>query len=150
MKNLSNSLHYAVELLSVMETITKDSEDSRPIPLREVVQLNESLPLHFLEQIARKLRIAGILKVVRGPTGGYIISRPCSEITIGQLLGAEIERKKQSAEAKEIPPFKVSKFLEKSYEAQFKVFKCMALTDIEGFGNSKIRRKSNAKSHATT
>jgi Rrf2 family cysteine metabolism transcriptional repressor len=37
----------------------------------EVAADNLSLSRSFLEQVARKLRIAGVVKSVRGPNGGY-------------------------------------------------------------------------------
>lgn len=42
-----------------------------------------SLSSHFLEQVARKLRQAGIIKSVRGPGGGYeLLINP----SVGQIL----------------------------------------------------------------
>lgn len=38
------------------------------------------LKLEFLFKIARKLRIAGYIKAVRGPGGGYLAARDLSEI----------------------------------------------------------------------
>jgi len=44
-----------------------------------------SLSTHFLEQVARKLRQAGILRSVRGPGGGYELE---STPTVGAILDA--------------------------------------------------------------
>lgn len=46
---------------------------------------NLNLSVHFLEQVARKLRQAGIVKSVRGPGGGYELS---SDPSIGAVLDA--------------------------------------------------------------
>jgi len=37
----------------------------------DVISKNLRVPKSFLEQIAREMRIAGILKSIRGPNGGY-------------------------------------------------------------------------------
>lgn len=44
-----------------------------------------TIDLHFLEQIARKLRMAGILKSIRGPGGGYEIG---TVVLSGEVLAA--------------------------------------------------------------
>lgn len=44
-----------------------------------------SLPLHYLEQVARKLRIAGIVESYRGPGGGY---RLFTDPTMHHILSA--------------------------------------------------------------
>lgn len=139
MRDLSNSLHYAVELLSIIESIGKAEKHSRPVSLREVVQINENMSLNFLEQIARKLRIAEILTVVRGPGGGYILDKSSDQISIGDLLDADILR--QTSDKKEIPPFKISKALEAVHAKHLSKFRGTVLTQIDGYGKVKIRRK---------
>ena len=43
----------------------------------DTVSQNISVPKSFLEQIARTLRIAGLIKATRGPSGGYeLIGQP--------------------------------------------------------------------------
>jgi Rrf2 family protein len=42
----------------------------------------------YIEQIFQKLKKAGIIKSVRGPTGGYYLSRRPEEITIGDVVRA--------------------------------------------------------------
>lgn len=44
-----------------------------------------SLSIHFLEQIACKLRRAGVLKSTKGPGGGYSVS---DDPSVGQVLYA--------------------------------------------------------------
>ena len=44
-----------------------------------------NIPITFLEQIARRLRISGILRSVRGPGGGYELS---DGVTVGSVLKA--------------------------------------------------------------
>ena len=40
----------------------------------------------YLEQIFGKLRRAGLLEGIRGPTGGYRLSKPADQITVMQIL----------------------------------------------------------------
>lgn len=42
----------------------------------------------YLEQIFGKLRRAGLIEGVRGPSGGYRLSRPAGEISVAQILEA--------------------------------------------------------------
>jgi Rrf2 family protein len=44
------------------------------------------VPEQYLEQIIGVLRREGLVKSVRGAQGGYMLSRPPDEITVGQLL----------------------------------------------------------------
>ncbi len=58
---------------------------------RDLIQLNElaeseKIPLKFLEQILIDLKQGGFLESVRGKYGGYRLSRPPSEIVIGQIV----------------------------------------------------------------
>jgi Rrf2 family iron-sulfur cluster assembly transcriptional regulator len=56
-----------------------------PVPLHLIAQRQE-LSLPFLEQIFNKLKKAGIVASVRGPKGGYIITRACNQVTVGDVL----------------------------------------------------------------
>lgn len=46
----------------------------------------EGLPLSYLEQLIAVLRRAGLVQAVRGAAGGYRLSRPPDQITVGQVL----------------------------------------------------------------
>jgi len=139
MQEISSSLHYAVEMFSIMSLLAGDEpEDTRkhqrrPISLREVVTLNSEMSINFLEQIARKLRIAGILEVVRGPGGGYLINKAFHDITIGEILDADILRNPNRAK-KKTPNFKTKDALQDIYLEQINKFRDTKLTNIEGFG----------------
>ncbi|MHA6260327.1 cysteine metabolism transcriptional regulator CymR [Sporosarcina sp. CAU 1771] len=56
-----------------------------PIPLRQIA-LEQSLSEAYLEQLIPPLRNNGIVKSVRGAHGGYMLSRPPSEITSGDVI----------------------------------------------------------------
>ena len=57
----------------------------QPVPLHLIAQ-RQDLSLPFLEQIFNKLKRAGIVASVRGPRGGYILTRPCNQVTVGDVL----------------------------------------------------------------
>lgn len=52
-----------------------------------VIEVSEKLGLsiHFIEQVARKLRVAGVIVSIRGPGGGYELVETA---TIGQVMTA--------------------------------------------------------------
>jgi Rrf2 family protein len=49
---------------------------------------SQKCSMHFLEQIFRNLRIAGVVNSVRGPGGGYKLSRNSTEISVKDVLEA--------------------------------------------------------------
>ncbi len=53
----------------------------------EIAKRN-NLPKKFLDTILLELRNEGILRSKKGPNGGYSLSRPASEIMIGQVVRA--------------------------------------------------------------
>ena len=57
----------------------------QPVPLHAIAQRQE-LSLPFLEQIFNKLKKSGVVTSVRGPKGGYVLTRPCNLITVGEVL----------------------------------------------------------------
>ena len=57
----------------------------QPVPLHAIAQ-RQDLSLPFLEQIFNKLKKSGVVASVRGPKGGYVHTRACNQITIGEVL----------------------------------------------------------------
>jgi len=58
-----------------------------PVTLADISQC-QGISLSYLEQLFAKLRKSGLVKGVRGPGGGYRLSRPASEISIGDIIRA--------------------------------------------------------------
>ena len=56
-----------------------------PVRLQEISN-RQSISLHYLEQLFRKLRTGQVVKSVRGPGGGYILARHKDEISICDIL----------------------------------------------------------------
>lgn len=60
-------------------------EGSGPVSLRTIAE-RQGLSEHYLEQLAAPLRRAGIIAAVRGAQGGYMLARPASQITVGDII----------------------------------------------------------------
>ena len=56
-----------------------------PVSLRETAQ-RQGISLKYLEQIATELSKSGFLQSVRGAQGGYLLARPASEISAGDIM----------------------------------------------------------------
>ncbi len=61
------------------------NEGAGPISLRTIAE-RQGLSEHYLEQLAAPLRRAGIITAVRGAQGGYMLARPASQITVGDVI----------------------------------------------------------------
>ncbi len=57
----------------------------KPISLQEVA-VRQNIALNYLEQIFTKLRRNNIVKSIKGPGGGYILSKNVNEITISEII----------------------------------------------------------------
>jgi Rrf2 family transcriptional regulator, iron-sulfur cluster assembly transcription factor len=78
---LSTKGRYAV---MAMVDLAKHSEGS-PIALAEIAERQE-ISLSYLEQLFAKLRVAGLVKSVRGPGGGYLLGHPADETRIADVI----------------------------------------------------------------
>jgi Rrf2 family protein len=56
-----------------------------PITIKEISK-RQDLSVSYLEQILNTLRKADVIKSVKGPGGGYILSREPGNISIGAIL----------------------------------------------------------------
>lgn len=48
----------------------------------------QSISISYLEQLIAKLKKAGIVNSTRGAKGGYVLSKPPEDISVGQVLRA--------------------------------------------------------------
>lgn len=83
MLKLSNKGLYGVKALY---ELAKNYGDS-PINIKEISK-RHGMPVQFLEQVLHQLKLKGLVKSRRGVNGGYILSRPPEEITIGDIVRA--------------------------------------------------------------
>lgn len=58
-----------------------------PISLRDIAS-QQQLAEKYLEQLLTALRKAGLVQTVRGAQGGYLLSAPPDQISVGQVLVA--------------------------------------------------------------
>ena len=56
-----------------------------PVQSKEITE-RQGIPHRYLEQVMQRLVRVGILKGVRGPRGGYMMARPTSEVTVGDIV----------------------------------------------------------------
>jgi Rrf2 family protein len=58
-----------------------------PVALKTIAR-EEHIPPRYLEQLMNRMRRSGILRSSRGPGGGYVLTRPPSDITLGEIISA--------------------------------------------------------------
>lgn len=58
-----------------------------PVHVRRVGE-RQQIPHAFLEQIFQRLRRAGLVRGKRGPGGGFLLTRPPSEISLREVVEA--------------------------------------------------------------
>ncbi|MFN5744773.1 MAG: Rrf2 family transcriptional regulator [Methylococcaceae bacterium] len=61
--------------------------EKRPVTLTDIAKRQE-ISLSYLEQLFSRLRRSGMVEGVRGPGGGYQLSRGTHEITIAEIISA--------------------------------------------------------------
>ncbi|OCG49696.1 Fe-S cluster assembly transcriptional regulator IscR [Gilliamella sp. Choc5-1] len=65
--------------------------DSGPVSLADISERQE-ISLSYLEQLFARLRKNGLVQSVRGPGGGYILSRSMDQIAISSIIKAVDEK----------------------------------------------------------
>ena len=58
-----------------------------PVKISEIA-VNQSIEMNYLEQLFRKLRIAGLVKSSRGRNGGYVLAMDASLISVKDVMFA--------------------------------------------------------------
>jgi len=86
---LTSKGRYAVQALADLA----DNDAQKPTNLTEI-SLRQGISISFLEQIFLQLKNKNLVKSLRGPTGGYILSRPSGKITISNIINAVDEKVK--------------------------------------------------------
>jgi Rrf2 family iron-sulfur cluster assembly transcriptional regulator len=88
---LGTKARYAV--MAMVELSACGSE--RPVTLAQLAESQE-IPLPYLEQIFAKLRKAELVKSVRGPGGGYALTKPADATTVAEIITAVDEQLKMT------------------------------------------------------
>ena len=63
----------------------------KPVTLTDIAT-RQTISLSYLEQLFSRLRRSGMVAGVRGPGGGYKLSKPADEITISEVILAVDEQ----------------------------------------------------------
>src|SRR5215471_10856820 len=79
---LSTKGRYAV---MAMADLAAHEGGERPVSLAEIAKRQE-ISLSYLEQLFAKLRRGALVKSVRGPGGGYRLSRPAADVRIADII----------------------------------------------------------------
>jgi Rrf2 family protein len=78
---LTTKSRYGTRLILDLAVNAKDG----PVPLGDVSR-RQNISLKYLEQLIRKLKLAGLVKSQRGPFGGHMLNKPAEEITVGEIV----------------------------------------------------------------
>ena len=62
-----------------------------PVTLTEIAT-RQTISLSYLEQLFSRLRSARMVKGIRGPGGGYSLSRPAKDINVAEIIAAVDEK----------------------------------------------------------
>jgi Rrf2 family protein len=83
--DISARTDYAIRALLMLAQEAHSAGD--PISV-DTLANSQTLPRKFLEAILGDLRRGGIVVSQRGPTGGYTLSRPAAQISLGDIFRA--------------------------------------------------------------
>lgn len=61
--------------------------DGTAVPISDISK-KEGISVQYLEQLLNKLRREGLIESVRGPKGGYVLSRGAGKITVADIVNA--------------------------------------------------------------
>jgi Rrf2 family iron-sulfur cluster assembly transcriptional regulator len=81
---LTSKGRYAV---MAMADLALHGGSERAVPLQEVAKRQE-ISLSYLEQLFARMRRAGLVAGVRGPGGGYRLSRPAHAVMVAEIIAA--------------------------------------------------------------
>ena len=71
-------------------------QDQGPASIGDISR-RQGISVKYLDQLLPTLKKADLVKSVRGPKGGYLLSKPAEEISVGQVV-CVMERHVQLAE----------------------------------------------------
>ena len=78
---VSTKGRYALRLMMELALSNQD----RPVRIREIAE-KQTISDKYLEQIISVLNKAGFVRSIRGPQGGYLLTREPKDYTVGDIL----------------------------------------------------------------
>lgn len=78
---LSTRTRYAVRAMIELA----QNEPNKPLQLKVIAE-RQDISVKYLEQLMAVLRSAGLIRSVRGSKGGYVLSRPASQVRLSDVL----------------------------------------------------------------
>jgi Rrf2 family protein len=84
---LSKHHEYGLRAMIFLAARSKSETSQMLVQAREISQA-ENIPHKFLEHVLLLLKKAGLLGSKMGVGGGYYLSRPANQITLGQIIRA--------------------------------------------------------------
>ncbi len=78
---LSTKTRYGARIL--IDLAQKKNQE--PIQVSKIAS-SQNIPVKYLEQILRKLKMAGFVQSIRGSRGGYFLAEPANTITLGKIV----------------------------------------------------------------
>jgi Rrf2 family protein len=78
---LSNKAKYGLKAMLYLA----EHPDSGPVGILEIAQ-DQNIPKKFLDAILLELRRNGLVHSRKGRGGGYVLSRPAAEISVGRII----------------------------------------------------------------
>jgi len=61
------------------------ADAGEPVQIHAIAE-RQQIPEDYLRQLLVQLRLAGLVKSVRGPHGGYLLAKAATAITMGEVL----------------------------------------------------------------
>lgn len=84
---LTTKARYAVMAMVDIALCNKEAGEVKAVSLADIAS-RQKITVAYLEQIFSKLKKASLVKSVRGPGGGYILSKSPSEINAAEIIDA--------------------------------------------------------------
>ncbi|MDH5718022.1 MAG: Rrf2 family transcriptional regulator [Spirochaetia bacterium] len=126
----SAKLDYAIKALI---ELARNFESRRLVNLNEICD-NQNIPSQFLLQIMSRLKNGGIVESIRGVSGGYILTRYPSKISLKDvILAAEpsvLKNTKQAANKKSSSDIVIENICNQGNEKLIEFFENISLEEL--------------------
>ena len=71
--------------LRALVFLASRAETGDPVQVHAIAE-HQQIPEDYLRQLLVHLRLAGLVRSVRGPYGGFLLARPPADISMGEVL----------------------------------------------------------------